>query len=122
MSHEEKIVTTVAQRSSEALAVVTRVKMSVRPATLADVPFIDALQKKHTKMVGWMPTRQIEGKISARHVIIAEEEGNAIGYCMGQDQYFKRDDVGIIYQLNVAPGAQRKLVGAMLLRAMFERA
>jgi hypothetical protein len=30
--------------------------------------------------------------------------------------------VGIIYQLNVAPGARRKLVGAMLIKAMFERA
>jgi GNAT superfamily N-acetyltransferase len=69
-----------------------------------------------------MPTKQIEGKINAGQVIVAEEAGTAIGYCMGQDRYFKRDDVGIIYQLNVTPGAQRKLVGAMLLRAMFERA
>jgi hypothetical protein len=41
---------------------------------------------------------------------------------MSQDRYFKRDDVGIIYQMSIAPAAQRKLVGATLLRAVFERA
>jgi hypothetical protein len=41
---------------------------------------------------------------------------------MGVDRYFKRDDVGIIHQLNVAPGRQRGFVGATLLRAMFDRA
>jgi hypothetical protein len=40
---------------------------------------------------------------------------------MGQDRYFKRDDVGTIYQMNVAPGKQRALVGASLLKAQFER-
>jgi hypothetical protein len=38
------------------------------------------------------------------------------------DQYFKRDDVGIIYQMNVVPGRRRSLVGATLVKAMFERA
>lgn len=40
---------------------------------------------------------------------------------IGQDRYFKRDDVGIIYQLNVAPGKRRGLIGAHLLQAQFER-
>ena len=44
-----------------------------------------------------------------------------VGYCIGQDRYFKRDDVGIIYQMNVVPGHQRGLVGASLLKAKFER-
>src|SRR5256885_3288428 len=44
-----------------------------RPATLDDLPFIDRLQKMHTKMVGWMPTKQLEGKIKAGHVLVAEE-------------------------------------------------
>ena len=37
--------------------------LSIRPGTLADVPFLDSLQKLHTKQVGWMPTAQFEGKI-----------------------------------------------------------
>ncbi len=44
-----------------------------------------------------------------------------MGYCIGNDQYFKRDDVGIIYQLNVLPGKQRGFIGASLLKAQFER-
>src|SRR3954452_19242609 len=45
-----------------------------------------------------------------------------LGYLIGNDQYFKRDDVGIIYQMNVVPGKQRGFVGATLLKAMFDRA
>ncbi|MGN6626547.1 MAG: hypothetical protein ACTHLN_07995, partial [Tepidisphaeraceae bacterium] len=44
-----------------------------------------------------------------------------LGYCIAQDQYFKRDDVGIIYQMNVLPGKQRGLIGATLLKAQFDR-
>jgi hypothetical protein len=44
-----------------------------------------------------------------------------VGYCIGNDQYFKHDDVGIIYQMNVLPGRQRGLIGAALLKAQFER-
>jgi hypothetical protein len=45
-----------------------------------------------------------------------------VGYCISRDQYFKRDDVGIIYQLNVLPTHQRGLIGAHLLQAVFDRA
>ncbi|MEX0776631.1 MAG: hypothetical protein WD042_13090 [Phycisphaeraceae bacterium] len=137
----------------------------VREARLADLPFIDQLQKQHTKAVGWMPTGQLEGHIAKGHVLVAEAasaewrvEGGGvrgtqcrvqsaecsglrtetqqafrtqssapstqhspIGYCIGVDKYFKREDTGIIYQMNIAPGRQRGLVGATLLKAMFER-
>jgi hypothetical protein len=121
----------------------------VRDAVPGDLPFIDALQRKHAKAVGWMPTKQLEGHIARGHVVIAVEEdassgaaprcesgadrahphpsplpegeGARIGYCIGVDKYFKREDTGIIYQMNIAPGRQRELVGATLLKAMFER-
>src|SRR5262245_9140789 len=109
--------------------------LSVRPATMDDLKFIDELQSAHTKQVGWMPTKQLEGKIGAGHVLVAEEvgpsplpspgvpgEGVRVGYCIGNDQYFKRDDVGIIYQMNVVPERRRSLVGATLVKAMFDRA
>jgi hypothetical protein len=70
-----------------------------------------------------MPTAQLEGKIRLGQVIVAEDESHTpLGYCIGNDQYFKHDDVGIIYQLNVVPERRRALVGAALVRAMFERA
>ena len=118
-----------------------RCAITIRPGTIDDLPFIDALQKMHTKQVGWMPTKTLEGKIKAGHVLIAEEPearsqepggsastgswllapGSRVGYLIGNDQYFKRDDVGIVYQLNVVPGKQRGLIGASLLKAQFER-
>ncbi|HLL91268.1 MAG TPA: hypothetical protein VK324_18360 [Tepidisphaeraceae bacterium] len=129
-----------------------RVNVRVRPATAADLPFIDALQKATTRQVGFMPTAQFEGKIRAGHVLVAEvvgggqwsvgsEEGAAggstsslttghcplttpripAGYLIGHDQYFKRDDVGVVYQINVAPQYRRSLVAATLLQAQFER-
>ncbi|MFA9478798.1 hypothetical protein ACERK3_10870 [Phycisphaerales bacterium AB-hyl4] len=115
----------------------------VRAATVADVPFMDQLQKLHNKQVGWMPTKQFEGHVEKGNVLIAEQSlafqvsrsgldnskretrnpgpAQPIGYCIGVDRYFKRDDVGVIYQMNVQPGVQRGLVGATLLKAMFER-
>jgi hypothetical protein len=127
-----------------------RIPITIRPGTIEDLAFIDALQKKHTKQVGFMQTKALEGKIRAGHVLIAEERhegtearrhegeevGSAscipsvppclrasvpVGYLIGNDQYFKRDDVGIVYQINVAEGRRRALVGAMLLKAQFER-
>lgn len=116
---------------------VARTPISIRPATLADVPFIDGLQKMHTHMVGWMPTKQIEGKIGMGHVLVAwatrpclsekeiEDTGGSpvpLGYVIAHDQYMKRDDVGIIYQLNVLPLKQRNLIGATLIKGVFDRA
>jgi hypothetical protein len=106
-----------------AIIPIPRCSVSVRLATLADLAFIDGLQKQHTHMVGWMPTKTLEGKIKLKQVIVADDEGgNAVGYCIGNDKYFKHENVGVIYQLNVAPGKQRNLVGASLVKAMFDRA
>jgi hypothetical protein len=112
-----------------------RVPIEIRPAAMDDLSFIDSLQKMHTKMVGWMPRKQLEEKIGRGQVIVARasrpcsgitgetpvSQGECAGYCIAHDQYFKRDDVGIIYQMNVIPGRQRGLIGAALLKAQFER-
>jgi hypothetical protein len=99
------------------------IDVSVRDATLADVSFVDGLQKLHNRQVGFMRTSWIEVKIAKGEVIVAvDPAGMPLGYCMGVDRYFKRDDVGIIHQMNVAPGRQRAFIGATLLKAMFERA
>jgi N-acetylglutamate synthase-like GNAT family acetyltransferase len=106
-----------------AIVPIPQVDVRVRDATLADVAFIDRLQKLHGKQVGFMRTSWIENKIKAGQVNVAvDSSGEPLGYCMGVDRYFKRDDVGIIHQLNVVPTKQRGFVGATLLRAMFERA
>src|SRR5262245_41769795 len=104
-----------------AIIPIPRIQMSVRPGTMDDLAFIDQLQAKHTKQVGFFPKTALEGKMKLGHFLVAEENGTRIGYLMGNDQYFKRDDVGCIFQVNVAEGKRRALVGAMLLKAQFER-
>jgi hypothetical protein len=47
---------------------------------------------------------------------------SAVGYCISQDRYMGHDDVGIVYQLNVAPIKQRHLIGATLIKTVFDRA
>jgi hypothetical protein len=166
-SHEMEIVNKGVEQSSAARLPVPcpRIPITIRPGTMEDLPFIDALQKKHTKQVGFMPTKQFEGKIRAGHVLIAEERDEVekrdeeserrrdevkgksdapahfvspslvtsrsprtnlsvstpLGYLIGTDQYFKHDDIGIIYQINIAESHRRSLVAATLLKAQFER-
>src|SRR5688572_16687997 len=113
-------------------ALPVRGDVSIRPATMADVPFMDALQKAHSKQLGYFPTKQFEGYIAQGAVLIAESpspqpsprvpgEGEGLGYVIAKDRYLKRDELGVVYQLCVAPGNQRKQVGAALVKAVFER-
>lgn len=121
--------------------------VSIREGTVEDIPFIDALQKANSVGVGFMFAKQLEGHIAQGHVLVAEQvnseqptvtsglagasvhgspstvhsHGSAVGYCIGVDKYFKREDVGVIYQMNIVPERRRGLVAASLLRAMFER-
>src|SRR5438552_13246556 len=100
--------------------------VSVRDATEKEIPFIDQLEKMHSHMVGFMQRKAREGKLAAGQVVIAEnneprasasgplpEGRGSLGYCISQDHYAGRDDVGIVYQLNVLPLKQRHLIGAM---------
>src|SRR5688572_6829181 len=101
---------------------IPRAAITIRVATAGDIPFIDSLQKMHRDRVGFMATAWIEGKVAKNEIIVAEDEtGQRVGYCMGVDRYARRDDVGIIHQLNVVPGKQRGFIGATLLKAQFDR-
>jgi ribosomal protein S18 acetylase RimI-like enzyme len=100
--------------------------IDVRPATKADLPWIDALHKKHSKQLGYSTTKQFEGYIELGGLLVAEDAstggvGGPVGYVMYRDRYLKRDELGVIYQLCVDPAAQRTLIGATLLKAVFER-
>ena len=113
-------------------------------ATLADLPFLDSLQKKHSKALGFMKTKQFEGYIAMGAVLIAESVASCqlpvasgeppsslatdnsqlatpLGYVIWRDRYKHRDELGVIFQLCVADGEQRKFVGAALVREVFAR-
>jgi ribosomal protein S18 acetylase RimI-like enzyme len=107
--------------SAGLLPVTARRAVSVRVATMEDLPFLDALQKQHGKALGYFPTKQFEGYIEMGAVLIAHDGAEAVGYIIARDRYLKRDELGVVYQLCVKAGDQRKLVGATLVRAVFER-
>ena len=121
-----------------------RVPISIRTATMADVPFVDELHKKNGKGLGFFPRKQFEDYIGGGHVLVAEEVGSSelvvgsedagsllpttnyqlptpLGYVIAKDRYLKRDELGVVYQLCVVGSIQRKLVGAALLKAVFDR-
>jgi len=52
-----------------------RVLIHIRTAMpgASDLKLIDDLQKMHTRMVGWMPTAQLEAHIASGSTLIAED-------------------------------------------------
>jgi hypothetical protein len=65
----------------------------------------------------------MEGYVQNQWVLIAQDTatGQPLGYCAWRDRYLKRDELGVIYQLCVEPGAQRGYVGAALIQQVFQR-
>lgn len=49
--------------------IIPKSPIRIRTATMADIPFIDSLQGVHSKMVRWMPGKQLEGKIKLWQVL-----------------------------------------------------
>ena len=51
---------------------------------MEDVPFMDGLQKRHGKALGYFPTKQFEGYVAWARCLIAHESdgGMPVGYCM----------------------------------------
>jgi ribosomal protein S18 acetylase RimI-like enzyme len=95
--------------------------IAIRLATMVDFPAIDALQKKFNKALSFFPQEQFEGYIKIDGIRVAESGGSIVGYIVSRDRYLKRDELGVIYQLCVAPGAHRQLIGAALVREAFEK-
>ena len=93
-----------------------------------DVPFIDSLQKKFGKQLGFMKTSWLLPRIEKREVLVAEDVKREdvksdesrftssrftplCGYIIFQDKYLGREELGLIVQLCVDPSKQRGLVG-----------
>lgn len=126
------------QAAEQYVPIVARVPIAIRAATRADLPFIDSLQKKHSKELGFLPLKALEGKIDAGEVLVADHEPHAsasgsplphgcgsldrlAGYLIAADRYQKRDELGYIVQLCIVPEYRRSLVAAQLLQAQFDR-
>jgi ribosomal protein S18 acetylase RimI-like enzyme len=132
-----------------AIIPIPKIDIAIRLATMDDFNAIDALQKKYNRALSFFPQEQFEGYIKKDGIRVAvqgqgargEGQGNAgatrdadsslapcpsplapiLGYVVSVDRYKHRDELGVIFQLCVAPGAHRKLVGAALVREVFEK-
>jgi GNAT superfamily N-acetyltransferase len=104
--------------SINAIVPIPSVEVPIRLATMSDIPFIDSLQKKFGKQLGFMADSWLAARIEKGEVLVAE----GAGYIISQDKYHKREELGLVVQLCVDPSKQRGWIGAMLVRAAFERA
>ena len=131
--------------------------VSIRLATAEDLPWIDGLQKKNAKAVGFQFMAALEKRVEKGDILVAEVGGEVgdlgtwgpgdlgrggavnshsdhpspqvpkspspqpVGYLMGTDRYYQRDDVGIIYQICIEEKYRRSLVAGMLLQAQFDK-
>ena len=119
-----------------------KVPISVRKAVMADLKFVDDLQKSCPGALGFQFESALIKRIEQGNILIAEVPVNAdggagvspadraqpesrlshgcaamagetptppkrVGYCLGVDRYYKRDDLGIIYQMGVLPEYRR---------------
>jgi ribosomal protein S18 acetylase RimI-like enzyme len=99
------------------------VSLSFRKGDDGDFDFIESLQKRYNNELGFFRKSWIEGYLKKGWVLIAcdAQTGERVGFCAYRDRYQKRDELGIIYMLCVAPTVQRKFVGAAILKEVFER-
>ena len=49
----------------------SRCPIATRAATMDDLPFLDGMQKQHSKALGYFPTKQFEGYIEMGGVLVA---------------------------------------------------
>ncbi len=96
--------------------------VTIRDATLADVPFFDAQQKAAKGALGFFPTKQFEGYVRDHLAIVAECNGRPIGHLLARDRYSGRDELGIVYQVSCIPEFRRRNVRARLVQEAIARA
>lgn len=54
----------------------------VRPATLSDVKFLEFLQRKNTKALGFIPRYALERRVERNHVFLAFENGEPAAFAL----------------------------------------
>jgi len=50
---------------------IPQLPITVRLATIGDLPFVDSLQKLHHKNVGFLQMKALEGKVRAEQLFVA---------------------------------------------------
>ena len=91
----------------------------VSPATLADLPYVVALQKTYHRALGFLPRMALDEKIRLGQVLVARASGTRAGFL--HHGSLGRPEVRV-FQLAVTPGVQGRGVGGALVDALLESA
>lgn len=83
----------------------------IRLATVDDLPFVMALQRRNRESLGGLPTPAIEERIHRRTLLIGTLNDDAAGYLL----YDYRDDVLRIPQACIQYDARRRTYGERLV-------
>ncbi len=89
---------------------VERPAVSVRTATVADLPFLDALQDRFSHQVGYLTKDALRKRLEAGQVQLATENGQPACYVLGALGYRRQPRVAIVFQAAVEFDAQRRLI------------
>lgn len=83
--------------------------------TVADLRFVDSLQKKFGKSLGFLPTQALEKNLEAGNVVITNENDDAAGYLLVRPILSWQPSMASIVQAAVCMDAQRRHHGLRLL-------
>jgi N-acetylglutamate synthase-like GNAT family acetyltransferase len=89
---------------------------SIRPATLADLPYVLNLQKRYTNEVGFLPTAAISAWIERGGVQLVLENNDPAGYVIARPRLNTARWCRPLSQVAVAMDAQRRHLGLALVR------
>lgn len=91
-------------------------------ATTADLRFVDSLQKKFGRSLGFLPTEALIANLEAGNVDLCQENGDPAGYLLCRPRLGWQPLMGSIVQAAVCMDAQRRHHGLALLLQVEERA
>jgi ribosomal protein S18 acetylase RimI-like enzyme len=91
-------------------------------ATVSDLRFIDSLQKKFGRSLGFLPTEALTTNLEAGNVDLAMENEEPAGYLLCRPRLSWQPLLGSIVQAAVAMDAQRRHHGLALLLQVEQRA
>lgn len=91
-------------------------------ATIADLRFIDSLQKKFGRSLGFLPTEALVANLEQRNVNLCMENDEAAGYLLCRPVLSWQPGLASIVQAAVCMDAQRRHHGLALLLKVEEEA
>jgi N-acetylglutamate synthase-like GNAT family acetyltransferase len=92
--------------------------VSIHLATSRDLKYVDALARKFSNQIGFIPTLALEKHIDRRNVLLAKENGHHAGYILTGAPLTGARNVIPIFQAAIQLDAQRRGAGLFLVETV----